>query len=116
MQLVDALGHDNPLGVLPWPFADAIARIYPRISARCGSAQVRLPTRLGGPRRLGERRAMGIGSLEATEVSAVALASAGDEETHRGLLSMHCSRQTDGSQSGKSQYLNCNLPRHPILP
>src|SRR6476660_6546937 len=109
MQLIDALRDHNPLGVLPRALADAIARIHPRVAARCRGAQVRLPTGLGGRRRLGERRAMRIGSLKAAKVSAVALANASDEESHRRLLTMHCSAQTDGSQSRKSQHLNCNF-------
>src|SRR5262245_38293421 len=115
MQLLNALGHYNPLGILPWPFADAIARIHPCVTARCRGAQVCFPTGLGGPRRLGERRAMRIGSLEATEVGAIALANARDEERHRGLLSMHCSGQTDGPQSGERQHLNRHFPRNNIL-
>ena len=116
MQVLDALGHHVPLGILPWPFADALARIHPSVAARCRGAQVSLPTGLGSSRGLGQRHAMRVGTLEAAEVAAVALTNAGDEESHRRLLRMHRHGQTDGSQCGTSQHLNCEFRRHPILP
>src|SRR5690606_18324625 len=67
-------------GVLPWSAADPIASVD---GTRAEIGPPRSLTRAG---RFGKRLTMRIGSLEATEIGAVARANAGDEKTHAGIL------------------------------
>src|SRR6266480_1396228 len=104
MQILHALGHHHALGVTPRAFADALARVYARVAPRQCRAQVRAPVRALRADRLGERKAMRIGALQATEIGTVAFAHTGPEERHVCLLSLHgtcysCSDQDHGDEN-----------------
>src|SRR5438132_9416570 len=95
MQILHVLGHRHALGVTPRAFADAIARVHARVAPRQCRAQVRAPVRVLRAGRLGERKAMRIGALQAAEIGTVALAHARYEERHAGLLSVHAECHED---------------------
>ena len=80
MKVVHILGDHLALGVLPGALADAITGVNACISTRGGRAQIRAPVGLGGPDRLGQRPTVRVGTFQAAEVGAVALANAGDKE------------------------------------
>src|SRR5215831_7895148 len=86
VQLVDILGDDDALGVLPRATPDAIARVDGRGPAHGLGAEVRPPGAVTSPRRLRQRLAMPVRALEAAEVRPMAGAGAGDEKGHGGLL------------------------------
>src|SRR5690606_17956700 len=86
MQLLQVLGDDLALRVLPRSLADAITRIDRRRTACGARAEIGAPgplARTGGGR---ERGTVPIRTLQAAEVGSLAGAGAGDEEAHlRGL-------------------------------
>src|SRR5262245_48711250 len=86
MEVVDARRDHLTLGVAPGSLADAIPGIDSFGAASLLSAEIGAPIGDGGPGGFGQCRAMGIGTVQAAEVGAVALADAGDEERHGALL------------------------------
>ncbi len=80
MKLVDVLGDDDPLGVLPGAMADAIARVDSRLAVDRLRAEVGMPRSIAGSRRLGELLAMPIRAFQAAEVCALADSGAGHEK------------------------------------
>ena len=97
MQLLDAVGDDHALGVLPWAAADAVARID---AAGARGAQVSVPGAAAGTGRCGERLALPVGARQAAEVRTLAGAAAGDEEAKFGLLP-HAHAGASGDQRGQ---------------
>ena len=86
VQVVDALGDHDALGVLPGAFADAVAGVHRAVALR---AEISVPGLAGGARGLRELAAMRVGAGEPAEVGALAGAVAGDEEGHAvGLLGL----------------------------
>jgi hypothetical protein len=73
VEIVHALRHGHALGILPWPLADAIARVDAGGAARLGRAQVGAPVGIGRAGGAGERLAMRVGAGKPTEVRAITL-------------------------------------------
>ena len=88
MQVGDVLSNNGSLGIEPGTIADTIPGIYRRLAAGGSGAEVRPPGSTAGPRSLGERLAVPIGSRQTAEIGSIPGARAGNEEPHglRGLL------------------------------
>src|SRR5262245_38750755 len=82
VQVVHALCNDNALGVLPWPFANAVACIDGWLIRRCARTQVGAPSFAAGPDRRRKSLADRVSSGEPAQICAVPRTGACDEETH----------------------------------
>ena len=72
MEVVDVLGDDDALNVLPRSSPDSVPRVNAGVAARRCRAEIGTPRLLCIADGTGERRAMRIRPLEAAEVSALA--------------------------------------------
>ena len=79
VQLFDAPGDHDALGVLPRAGADSVARIHELRIVQCGRlrAQLGAPRAITGTRRLRKRLAVLVRALEAAQVGSLARPSAG---------------------------------------
>src|SRR5207248_10681808 len=79
VQVIDILGDDLFLEVLPRPAPDAIARVDGLATTRRLRAEIRMPGLGAGAGALGQLLADAVGAFEPTEIGALAGAGAGDE-------------------------------------
>jgi hypothetical protein len=84
MQIGDILGNDHPFDVLPWTFADAVARVDRRLAVGRLSAEIGVPSVAAGSRGLRQLLANSIRPRQAAEVGALAGAGTGHKEGHVG--------------------------------
>ena len=68
MEVVDVLGDDDALDVLPRAFPDPVARVNAGVAARRCSAEICTPRLLGIADRGSKREAMRVGPLETSEI------------------------------------------------
>ena len=90
VQIVDAGGDHDALGVHPRSLADAIARIHRAIALR---REIGVPCLGPCPTRFREVLTVLVGPGNSAEVGALARPGAGDEEAHIGLLRL-CRHRT----------------------
>jgi len=102
MQIVDVLSDRGSLGVVPGTIANAIAGIH-RLIAGSGGAEISPPGPIAGPRCLGERLAVTIGSRQPPEIGSIPQTHAGDEETHSLRLLLGCSLPAHSIRRGQEQ-------------
>ena len=109
VEIIDACGDDDALGILPRALADAVARVDAGVASRCGRAQIGAPVGLGGSCRLGKGLAVGVGAGEAAEIGAITLADAGDEERHARLLRVNPGGHSNSDQCRRNPNPNCSF-------
>src|SRR5215831_2004541 len=122
LQVFHALAHDHALGVLPWTFANAIARVDARVTTWHRRAQVCSPVGLRRAGRPGQSRAMCVSTFKSAEVRAIALPDACHKKRHAGHLSLHrsgrgkCDRCQGSKQQKPKLLLHWVLPSKPGTP
>src|ERR1700681_4185814 len=79
VQIVDVLGDDVTLEVLPRTVADAVARVDRRLAVGVLGTQIGPPGFAPRAVALGQLLAVAVGALEAAEIAALAGPGAGDE-------------------------------------
>ena len=111
MQIVDALGNDDALGVRPRPGSNAVACVHGPAAV---GAQIGVPGVATGTRRGGEILAMLVRACETAEISALVETDAGNEESHAGLLRL--SAHAKGQQGRQSTQPNTQRTSHVVPP
>src|SRR6185437_6419839 len=112
VQIGNAGGDDDALGVGPGALADAVARVH-RAGALRGQIGVPgLAARAGGLR---EALAVRVGAGETAEVRAFARTVAGDEEGHAGLLRLRW-RQSEQRETGGKRRSDTDIDHVDVSP
>src|SRR5438132_1709909 len=86
VQLVEILGDDDALGVLPRAAADAVAGVRRRLAVGCLDAEIGVPAAAAGTGRLRQLLALPVSAGQAAEIGALAGPDPGHEKAHAGLL------------------------------
>src|SRR5215831_4889933 len=92
VQAGDVIRDLHSLGVVPGTFANAITGIHSRLAIFRAGTQVGAPGAVARFNSLSQLLAVRVGSLQSTEISAIARSFAGDEKTHRRFLVLGCTR------------------------
>src|SRR5215510_12037828 len=82
VQIVDILGNDDALGVLPWTLTNSVARIDCRLICGRARTQVGAPGFVAGSDSSRKPLANCISSGESPQVGAITRAAACDKEAH----------------------------------
>src|SRR5262245_13844298 len=112
VQVVDVLGDDVALGILPRPAAAAVARIGGGAATRRLGAQIGVPCFAARSGRLRQRLAMAVGALDPAEVAALAGPGAGEEERHDALLRLRRPAQAQRQQGCRHPRAKVRRPIH----
>src|SRR5215472_2334922 len=86
MQVIDVLGDDDALVILPGPPADAIARIDRRMPVCRLRAEIGVPGMVARSSCLRQLLAEPVRTRQSAEIRSFARSGTGDEEAHVGLL------------------------------
>ena len=83
MQIGDVGSDPDALGVVPWPVANSIPRIYALLRVRAIRTQIGSPRAIARAGFRGKTLASRVGARQSAEITAMAFA--GDEKGHRGI-------------------------------
>src|SRR4029077_10336166 len=115
MEILHVLRHDHALGVVPRALADAVTRVDAGDAPWFCRAQIGMPVGFSRPCCLGEGLTMCIGASKPTEVRALVLTHAGDEERHCGLLRLRGSGKAETRKSDDGQHGKPDCRRHNMI-